>query len=60
VISWRDDPITFDLAIAIMGWRTVRHGRVTVANLTYLRDRPAAGDAERDPLDPMAAFEGIA
>jgi CRISPR system Cascade subunit CasD len=56
----RDDPITFDPRHRDYGWRTVLHGRVTVANPAYPRDRPAADDAGRDPLDPMAAFEGIA
>jgi CRISPR system Cascade subunit CasD len=56
----RDDPITFDPRHRDYGWRTVRHGRVTVANTAYQHEPPTADDVGRDPLDPMAAFEGIA
>ena len=52
----QDDPISFDPRHRRHGWRTVHRVRATVPNPDY---RPAARRDEADPLDPMAAFEGL-
>lgn len=51
----RDEPLSFDPRNRSYGWRTVHRDKVEVPNPSY---RPTA--APTDPLDPMAAFEGIA
>lgn len=52
----RDEPLSFDPRERRYGWRSVRHGRVTIPNPAH---RPAPAAAVIDPLDPMAAFEEI-
>jgi CRISPR system Cascade subunit CasD len=50
----RDEPISFDPRERQYGWRSVRHGQVTVPNPDH---RPSA---IADPHDPWAAFEEMA
>jgi CRISPR system Cascade subunit CasD len=56
----RDEPISFDPRRRDYGWRTVRHGKVSVANPVFRNGADQTSSAGRDPHDPMAAFEGIA
>jgi CRISPR system Cascade subunit CasD len=55
----RDEPISFDPRYRQYGWRSVRHGRVSIPNPTYTAAMPRSPSAPADPHDPMAAFEGI-
>lgn len=52
----RDEPLSFDPRERRYGWRSVRHGRVTIPNPAH---RPAPPAPASDLHDPMAAFEEI-
>ncbi|MET9229149.1 type I-E CRISPR-associated protein Cas5/CasD [Lentzea sp. NPDC003310] len=52
----RDEPLSFDPRERRFGWRSVRHGRVTIPNPAH---RPAPAAPVADLHDPMAAFEEI-
>jgi CRISPR system Cascade subunit CasD len=56
----RDEPtnFAFDPRKREYGWRSVRHGRVTVANPMH-RSVPSEVSSPQDPHDPMAAFGGV-
>ncbi|GAA1330231.1 type I-E CRISPR-associated protein Cas5/CasD [Saccharothrix algeriensis] len=57
----RDEPISFDPRERRYGWRSVHRYPVTVPNPGYRAPQDAtAPPVAADPLDPMAAFEGIA
>lgn len=52
----RDEPLSFDPQERRYGWRSVRHGRVTIPNPAH---RPPPAALITDLHDPMAAFEEI-
>lgn len=56
----RDEPLSFDPRERRYGWRSVRRDKVTVPNPAHRAASGVESGPVIDPLDPMAAFEGIA